>query len=79
MAKIDAATGARDAVERDQHRPQRWAPTPASRSLQVHSGIAVYGTTWHFGAGGNLEGTFKASVGTGDVEWVTDCHGDVYS
>ena len=35
-------------------------------SLKVR-GEFVYGTSWHFGAGGNLEGTFKASVGTGDV------------
>ena len=47
-------------------------------SLKVR-GDFVYGTTWHFGAGGNLEGTFKASAGSGDVEWVTDCHGDNYS
>src|SRR4029078_8756321 len=47
-------------------------------SLKVH-GAFVYGTPWVYGPGGNLEGTFKASVGSGDVEWVTDCHGDVYS
>ncbi len=53
-------------------------PDAGITSLKVR-GDFVYGTTWHFGAGGNLEGTFKASVATGDMEWVTDCHGDVYS
>ena len=54
------------------------ARTPASPACKVQGGF-VYGTTYHFGPGGNLEGTFKAPVGTGDVEWVTDCHGDNYS
>jgi PKD repeat protein len=53
-------------------------PDAGISSLRVH-GTSVYGTSWHFGPGGNLEGTFKASVDTGVVEWLTDCHGDVYS
>ena len=51
-------------------------------SLVVQNGF-VYGTAWHFGPGGNLEGVFKAPIdGAGDstdVAWVTDCHGDFYS
>ncbi len=47
-------------------------------SLRVHNGF-VYGTTFHFGPGGNLEGNFKAPIGSGEVEWVTNCFGDVYS
>ncbi len=51
-------------------------------SLRVQNGF-VYGTSWHFGPGGNLEGTFKAPTDgasdSTDVAWVTDCHGDVYS
>ena len=43
----------------------------------------VYGTAWHFGPGGNLEGVFKSPIDgptdRSDVEWVTDCHGDIYS
>ena len=58
------------------------ARMPGSPACAVQ-GNFVYGTTWHFGPGGNLEGTFKAPVSgsadTTDVEWVTDCHGDVYS
>ncbi len=47
-------------------------------SLRVQAGN-LYGTTWHFGPGGNLEGSFKIPVSTSDVTWVTDCHGDNYS
>ncbi|MFB7251395.1 PKD domain-containing protein [Microbacterium sp. NPDC056234] len=40
----------------------------------------VYGTGWVFADAtvGNLEGTFAAEAGTGDIRWVTDCHGDHY-
>ena len=77
LAKINAATGALDT---QWHPSVRNAgPDAGITSLKVF-GNFVYGTTWHFGPGGNLEGTFKASVtGTGDVEWLTDCHGDNYS
>ena len=51
--------------------------TAAITSLTV-SGNYVYGTAYHFGEGGNLEGTFKAEVATGNVQWVEDCHGDTY-
>ncbi|WP_157535931.1 LamG-like jellyroll fold domain-containing protein [Microbacterium sp. Root166] len=53
-------------------------PDAGISSLRVQNGF-LYGTTWHFGPGGNLEGTFKTPVTTGEVEWVTDCHGDTYS
>ena len=55
------------------------ARTPGISSLRVQ-GNFVYGTSWHFGPGGNLEGTFKVPVDElAHVEWVTDCHGDNYS
>ena len=40
----------------------------------------VYGTGWVYAdvATGNLEGTFAAEAGTGDIRWVADCHGDHY-
>ena len=77
LGKIDAVTGAL----------LPWAATETVRnggdaagmtSLRTHEGF-VYGTTFHFGPGGNLEGNFKAPVDTGEVEWVTNCFGDVYS
>jgi PKD repeat protein len=40
---------------------------------------SLYGTGYHFGGGGNLEGTFRADWSTGDLIWVEDCHGDTYS
>lgn len=76
LAKVNATSGAVDAGWR-----------PSVRNAGVDAGISslrvwgnfVYGTTWHFGPGGNLEGTFKIPVSTGVTEWVTDCHGDNYS
>ncbi|WP_420120741.1 PKD domain-containing protein [Nakamurella sp.] len=41
-------------------------------------GNAIYGTGYHFGAGGNLEGTFSADPVTGTLNWMTNCHGDTY-
>ncbi|MEF2977726.1 PKD domain-containing protein [Subtercola sp. YIM 133946] len=38
-----------------------------------------YGSGYVFGAGGNLEGSFKADWATGTIQWVEDCHGDTYS
>ena len=35
---------------------------------------------YHFGGGGNLEGTFSAELGRRrSMNWVEDCHGDTYS
>ncbi|KQZ89374.1 hypothetical protein ASD62_08725 [Phycicoccus sp. Root563] len=76
LAKIGAGNGTLDLTWR-----------PAVRNAGVDAGISslrvqgafVYGTTWHFGPGGNLEGTFKVPVTTSTLEWVTDCHGDNYS
>ncbi|MDN3444169.1 PKD domain-containing protein [Microbacterium sp. APC 3901] len=42
-------------------------------------GDNLYGTGYHFGAGGNLEGIFKSDWATGGLTWVEDCHGDTYS
>ena len=42
------------------------------------SGDDIYGTGYVFGAGGNLEGSFRASWSSGDLVWVNDCHGDQY-
>ncbi|WP_444662912.1 PKD domain-containing protein [Cellulomonas sp. CW35] len=42
-------------------------------------GENFYGTGYHFGGGGNVEGTFAADWATGSELWVEDCHGDTYS
>jgi len=77
LVKINNATGA-VMPWNAQSTVRNAGPDAGITSLRVQ-GNNVYGTSWHYGPGGNLEGTFKASVGTGDVEWVTDCHGDMYS
>ncbi|WP_377639250.1 LamG-like jellyroll fold domain-containing protein [Oryzobacter terrae] len=80
VAKINATTGALDTTWRPSVRNA--GPDAGIGSLRVQ-GNFVYGTSWHFGPGGNLEGTFKSPVDSNtdatDVEWVTDCHGDTYS
>lgn len=75
LAKIDASTGA----------VQPWpvvvsnaGADAAVTSLSIKDGW-VYGTTYHFGAGGNLEGPFKLNLETGETGWVADSHGDTYS
>ena len=40
---------------------------------------SVYGSGYHFGGGGTLEGVFRADWANGDIVWVEDCHGDTYS
>jgi hypothetical protein len=41
---------------------------------------AVYGTGWVYAGKtiGNLEGTFAAEAGSGEVRWIADCLGDHY-
>jgi PKD repeat protein len=76
LAKVNGSSGALDTGWRPSVRNA--GPDAGISSLRVQ-GSFVYGTSWHFGPGGNLEGTFKVPVGNADVEWVTDCHGDTYS
>ncbi|WP_210480612.1 LamG-like jellyroll fold domain-containing protein [Naasia sp. SYSU D00948] len=52
-------------------------PDAAIWSLDSDSD-SLYGTAYHFGPGGNLEGTFRADWATGNLVWVEDCHGDTY-
>lgn len=79
MAKISAAgAGAVDTAWQANSTVRNAGVNAGITSLRVHGGY-VYGTAYHFGAGGNLEGVFKASTSTGVVDWVTDCHGDNYS
>jgi hypothetical protein len=79
LAKIGAAgAGALDTSWQATNTVRNAGPDAGISSLRVQ-GSFLYGTTWHFGPGGNLEATFKTPVTSGVVEWVTDCHGDVYS
>ncbi|WP_457254095.1 PKD domain-containing protein [Pedococcus sp. P5_B7] len=76
LAKINGATGALDPT---------WDPAVNNRgpdtgisSLRVQ-GNFVYGTSWSFGNGANLEGAFKLPITNSTLVWVTACHGDNYS
>ncbi|WP_233189025.1 LamG domain-containing protein [Subtercola sp. Z020] len=40
---------------------------------------SFYASGYVFGAGGNLEGSFRGDWATGNIVWVEDCHGDTYS
>ena len=40
-------------------------------------GDGFYGSGYHFGGGGNVEGSFQADW-SGNLTWVEDCHGDTY-
>ncbi len=50
----------------------------AMNSLSVDAD-GVYGSGYHFGSGGNVEGAFRLDNETGAVIWIQDCHGDTYS
>ncbi|ANS79788.1 Chitinase [Serinicoccus hydrothermalis] len=74
LAKLDAQTGALlpwpVAVSNA-------GPDAAINNLKVE-GETVFGSGFHFGPGGNMEGPFQLDVETGDTVWVADCHGDTY-
>jgi hypothetical protein len=59
-----------------------WGPDAAITALATN-GTSVFGTGYGFNiagsttSGGNLEGTFAASV-SGTLQWVTGCRGDHY-
>ncbi len=83
LAKISRTATGTGALDTTWHPSVRNAgEDPGIYSLVVQNNH-VYGTAWHFGPGGNLEGVFKSpidgSTDPTDVLWVTDCHGDLYS
>ncbi len=74
LAKLDAQTGAL----------LPWpvpisnaGPDSAINNLKV-DGDTVFGSGFHFGPGGNMEGPWRLNVDTGELVWVADCHGDTY-
>ncbi len=77
MAMVDAVTGATlpfsaNGVVRNS------GENGGITSLKSY-GDSVYGSGYTFGRdGGTLEGMFRASWATGELEWVTGCHGDTY-
>lgn len=76
LARVNATTGAQ-------------LPLPVNsevRDAGPNSGITnlksdgtnFYGVGWHYGSGGNSEGTFSANWTDGSLKWIEDCHGDTY-
>lgn len=58
---------------------QVWASGSAAAMLAIRAtDDSVYFSGYHFGSGGNLEGTAAADINTGELKWVADCHGDTY-
>ncbi|WP_349309732.1 PKD domain-containing protein [Microbacterium sp. MM2322] len=41
-------------------------------------GTKFYGSGWHYGGTGNVEGTFAVTWTDGAIAWIEDCHGDTY-
>ncbi|BDV29518.1 PDK repeat-containing protein [Microbacterium terricola] len=41
-------------------------------------GTNFYGSGWHYGGTGNVEGSFAVSWTSGSIVWIEDCHGDTY-
>lgn len=77
MAATDATTGA-SLPWKVNGLIRNGGPDAAILSL-TGSAEGVFGTGYVFGAGGNLEGAFRASWADGTLIWVQDCHGDTYS
>ena len=73
---IDAATGA--PLPMGVNKQVRNAGTSAGVTNLASDGVNFYGTGWHYGGGGSLEGTWAASWSTGEMVWIEDCHGDTY-
>ena len=77
LARLDAATGANLAL------PVNSVARNAGNNAAILSlesdGENFYGTGFHFGGAGNVEGTFAGDWATGNLVWIEDCHGDTYS
>ncbi|WP_276606842.1 PKD domain-containing protein [Nakamurella flava] len=77
LAAIDATTG--ELLPYAANQKVRNAGTNSAITSLSTDGSSVYGTGYHYGAGGNLEGTFAADPVSGEIRWIEDCHGDTYS
>ena len=77
MAAVDPVSGA----------VRSWAATAtvysygksAAFTSLTADAAGVYGTSYHYGPGSNLEGMFLANNETGAIIWIQDCHGDSYA
>ena len=77
LARVDTATGSSLALPVNTQ-IRNGGVDSAILSLEK-DGTSFYGSGYHFGGGGNVEGAFSADWATGSLTWVEDCHGDTYS
>ncbi|MCU1431250.1 MAG: hypothetical protein JWP95_355, partial [Actinotalea sp.] len=77
LARLDASTGA--SLPLPVNTQVRDAGTESAIVSLETDGQNFYGTGYHYGRAGNVEGTFSADWATGSLTWVEDCHGDTYS
>ncbi|GGR48645.1 hypothetical protein GCM10010197_13020 [Nocardioides luteus] len=77
LARIKVATGASMALPVNSE--VRNAGNEAAVLALETDGTSFYGSGYHFGSGGNVEGSFKADWANGRLTWLEDCHGDTYA
>ena len=77
LARLEATTGA--SLPLPVNAVARNAGLDAAILSLESDGVNFYGTGFHFGGAGNVEGTFAADWATGNLVWIEDCHGDTYS
>ncbi|MEU6138428.1 hypothetical protein [Nocardioides sp. NPDC047086] len=77
LARIKVATGASMSLPVNSE-VRNGGANSAILALES-DGTSFYGTGYHFGSGGNVEGSFKADWAAGKLTWLEDCHGDTYS
>lgn len=77
MARLNAQTGALLPLPLNS---EAFAAGESAGFLSTETdGTYFYGTGWHYGPGGNIEGVFSGDWATGSIHWIEDCHGDTYS
>lgn len=76
LARVDAVTGAQLALPLNSE-VRNAGPNSGITNLKS-DGTNFYGVGWHYGSGGNSEGTFSANWSDGSLKWIEDCHGDTY-
>jgi len=78
LGMVDATTGASLPFAANQY--VRNGTVDGAIDSLATDGTYVYGGGWTFGrAGGTWEGIFAASWNAGEVRFLDDCHGDMYS
>ncbi len=77
LGSVDPTTGAAQSFPVNSY-IRNAGSSNAITSLYADS-TGIYGTGYHFGGVGNLEGTFHADPASGKLVWVADCYGDTYS